>query len=344
MKAINAKRQRPALNKPALSYFVSEKPGIKFITSGCAILDCVLGGGWALGRIANIVGDSSTAKTALATEALTNFTLRYPKGAAAYREIEAAYDLAYAEAMGLPIKKIDFGYPDKPIVTVEAFAKDLNKFIDERLKAKQPGIYVLDSLDALSDEAEMEREVGAASYGMAKAKGLSEFLRKTARRIEQSEVLVLIISQTRENIGVTFGEKNRRSGGKALQFYCSQVLWLAAIEQLKKTINKVERQYGTVIMAHCKKNKVGLAFRRCTFDFKFGFGIEDLGASVEWLKSVGRSKESGLEDDEVKSYLAGIRDMSKEEYDVERSTMAKAVTKVWAEIETEFLPTRRKYG
>src|ERR1700679_1727393 len=103
------KRARPGLSKPTLSYFVGEKPSIKFVPSGCAVLDCVLGGGWALGRIGNVVGDRSTAKTALATEALINFLLKYPKGAAAYREIEAAFDRNYAEAMGLPIEKIDFG-------------------------------------------------------------------------------------------------------------------------------------------------------------------------------------------------------------------------------------------
>jgi recombination protein RecA len=337
-----AKRTRPGLTKPAPSYFVGPKPGIKFVPSGCAVLDCVLGGGWALGRIANVVGDRSTAKTALATEALINFLLKYPKGAAAYREIEAAFDRGYAEAMGLPIKQIDFG--DDNVLTVEAFAKDFDKFLDQRIKAKQPGIYVLDSLDALSDEAEMEREVGQASYGMAKAKNLSEFFRKSARKIEQSEVTLLIVSQVRENIGVTFGEKNRRSGGKALDFYASQVIWLAAIEPLKKTISKVERQYGVVIMAQAKKNKVGLPFRKCTFDFLFGYGIEDLGASVEWLKSAGRSKDAGLEDSEVKAYLAGIPDMSSQEYNTERETMTKAVKQAWAEIETTFLPKRSKYA
>jgi recombination protein RecA len=339
-----AKRTRPGLTKPAPSYFVGPKAGIKFVPSGCAVLDCVLGGGWALGRIANVVGDRSTAKTALATEALINFLKVYPKGVAAYREIEAAYDRGYAEAMGLPIKQIDFGDGDPPIITVEAFAKNFDKFLDQRIKAKQPSIYVLDSLDALSDEAEMEREVGEATYGMAKSKLLSEFFRTTARKIEQSEVTLLIVSQVRENIGVTFGEKMRRSGGKALDFYASQVIWLAAIEPLKKTINKVERQNGVVIMANCKKNKVGLPFRKCTFDFMFGYGVEDLGASVEWLKSVGRSKDAGLEDSEVKAYLAGIPDMSAQEYNAERETMTKAVKQAWAEIETTFLPKRSKYA
>src|SRR5215469_16474993 len=139
-----SRRQRPA-PKAELPYLLRQKPD-RFISSGCAVLDCVLGGGWALGRFANVVGDKSTAKTALATEALINFIRQYPKGAAAYREIEAAFDREYAEYMGLPIKKIDFGDDDKPIVTVEAFARDLDLFLNQRVKDKQPGLYVLDSL------------------------------------------------------------------------------------------------------------------------------------------------------------------------------------------------------
>jgi RecA/RadA recombinase len=54
-----SKRERPKITKT--SYFVSEKPGINFISSGCTLLDCALGGGYAIGRIVNFVGDNSTA-------------------------------------------------------------------------------------------------------------------------------------------------------------------------------------------------------------------------------------------------------------------------------------------
>src|SRR5260370_36692879 len=100
------------------NYFTSSKPH-SFVKSGCTLLDCALGGGWVLGRVVNIVGDKSTAKTALAVEALTNFVRDYPDGKAAYRDAEAAFDQGYSEAMGLPLEKVDFGDPDKPLLTME---------------------------------------------------------------------------------------------------------------------------------------------------------------------------------------------------------------------------------
>lgn len=336
------KRSRPKLAVPDAPYFVGDKPGIKFVPSGCTLLDCALGGGWAIGRVANIVGDRSTAKTALATEAITNFLLEYPKGVAAYRDTEAAFDVSYAQAMGIPIEKIDFG-SDDPLLTVEDFAKDFDKFLEARLKDEEPGIYVLDSLDALSDDAEMESEIGKATYGMAKAKGLSTFFRKTARKIERSNVLLLVVSQVRDNIGVTFGEKYKRSGGKAMDFYCSQVLWLANIKTIAKTINKVERPIAVAIKAKVKKNKVGLPFRDAQFLFKFGYGVEDLGASINWLLEVGRTKDINLNPAEAKEYLASLETMTNDEYRQELTNTSKVVKQVWAEIETTFLPTRRKY-
>ena len=305
--------------KGRVSYFTGEKPTLEFVPSGCTLLDCALGGGWCIGRVANVVGDRSTAKTGLAMEALINFLLKYPSARAAYRETEAAFDKGYAEAMGLPLDLVDFG-ADHALETVEDFARDFDEFLNERLKAQSPGLYILDSLDALSDEAEMDRDLSKGSYGMEKAKMLSAFFRKSASKIEKAKVLLMVISQVRDNIGVTFGDRQRRSGGKALDFYASQILWLSHVETLKKTINKIIRPVGIGIRSKVKKNKVGLSFREAEFPYMFAYGIDDDKASMDWLKSVGRDCPDDLNE------------------------LPATVRKTWAEVETTFLPQKRKYG
>jgi RecA/RadA recombinase len=246
--------------------------------------------------------------------------------------------------MGLPISRIDFGDRENPIITVEDFYADFDAFCDKQKKSKRPGLYVLDSFDALSDDAEMSRDIDKASFGAAKAKKSSEMFRKITRKQEQANVLLLIVSQVRDNIGAMFGEKHKRSGGRALDFYASQVFWLAHLGILKRTRNKVERPYGIKLKAKVKKNKVGLPFRECEFTFEFGFGINDLLASVEWLDEVGKLAEFDLKASELKDYIKGIEAMSSEEYATERKRAAEVVRRVWAEVEETFVPTKRKYA
>lgn len=325
------------------NYFLSEKKNIKFVHSGCTMLDCSIGGGYALGRMVNIVGDKSTSKTGLSTEALINFIMQYPEGYAAYRETEGAYDEAYAEAMGLPVDKVDFGDPESPMDTVEKFSDDFTKFVDKCIKDDVPGIYVVDSFDSLSDESEMKRDLGDGTYGMEKQKKVGIMFRKLNKKIEKSKVLLIIVSQVRENIGVAFGEKYRRSGGKALDFYASQVIWLAHTGILKRTVKKVERPYGIKLKSKCKKNKVGFPFREAEFEFIFGYGVDDIAASVNWLYEVNRLKDLGYNASKKGDLKKVIDDIKDGRSMKEIKKLQRHVKKVWLEIEEGFLPPRGKY-
>ena len=334
--------------QPASSYFadVSQKAGLQFIGSGSAIMDAALGGGWVLGRIANIVGDRSAGKTLLAIEACANFNHRYPKGKIRYAESESAFDEKYAEALGMPIEAVDFGH-DKTMRTVEDWYNDMVEFLDAREKDKCPGLYILDSFDALSDDAEMGRDIDKGSFGAGKAKKSGELFRKLVARIETLDVLLIVVSQIRDKLNVTFGETKTRSGGRALDFYCSHIVWLAEIGKIKKTIQGVERVIGVNVKANVKKNKVGLPFRMCEYPIIFGYGIDDLTANVEWLLEVGRDEllkdELGMSKAGYKVRIANLRDKGGDEVKEARTKLNALVKQEWQKIEQGFLPKSRKY-
>lgn len=300
------------------SYFEPEGP-VEFISSGCTILNCVLGGGFPLGRVVNIVGDKSTGKTLLAMEAATNLLIQYPNAQCRYIETEAAFDTEYAKSLGIPIGKNL--HVVRNVNTIEELFSDLASTIERAKKEKVPYLYIVDSLDALSYTNELERDITEGSYGAEKAKKLSELFRRHIRSVFEANICLLIISQVRENIGVTFGDKYTRSGGKALEFYSSQILWLAHLGQEKKQKKGIERVIGVNIKANCKKNKIGLPFRNCEFTILFGYGIDDISATKKWLKKVNRE------------------DLLREEgkYD------SVEVLDLWNSIEKEFLPQEKKY-
>ena len=323
--------------------FESEAPPdredtVKFVSSGSVLLDLVLGGGWARDRVCNIVGDRSAGKTLLAIEACANF-VRLPgvnPKHLAYREAENAFDTNYARTIGFP----ECIEPFNGVETVEQLEADLLGWVDHCNGGAN--LYVLDSLDALSDDAEMERKIGEATYGATKAKRMSELFRKINKRLAPGHTTFMVISQLRDKLNVRFGETKTRSGGRALDFYCSQIVWLAEVRKLKSTVKGVERVTGVEIEARTKKNKVGLPFRSAIVQIQFGYGIDDEESMLQWLKTNKAAPDSwikatkgALDHARYHGDRAAVKQISAE--------ASRAVIDRWFEIESALEPTLKKY-
>ncbi len=333
-------------SKEGGSYFDSPKPSSSFISSGCKVLDLMLGGGWCKNRIINIVGDKSTGKTLLCIEAAANFSRKYPDGKIIYRDCEAAFDENYAAALGMPIDRVDFGTRDEQLETVE----DLFEELDELIKTSEvPTIYFLDSLDALSDRVEMSNDIDKATYGGSKPKQLSKTFRMLVRKLSKSNVTLVIVSQVRDKIGAMFGKKWSRSGGRALDFYCSQVVYLAHIGLISKTVSGIKRPVGVKVKAKSEKNKVGLPFREAEFEITFGYGIDDTLACLLWLKEAKSLDQiedfkNSTPEVELRKFSKRLMEGDRAEYKAAMKKIRSTVSKRWYEIETSFLPKQSKYG
>lgn len=325
----------PPVEQTGGVYFENDR-GVETFSSGCQLLDLALGGGWAEGRVINIVGDKSTGKTLLAIEATANFALKYPKGIIKYVEVEQAFDPGYAASLGMPVDRIEF---PQDIFTVEDLFKSLDETIE---KAKQPTLLIVDSLDALSDEAEMKREFNEGSYGAQKAKQMSAMFRQLNQKMSKSNVTLIIISQVRDKIGIAFGDKTSRSGGRALDFYASQVAYLAHIGQEKQTHKGIERVTGVRIKANIKKNKIALPFRQVEFSIQFGYGVQSVEASLEWLEDTKNFGE--LSKLNRKDYMKALSDMPDDALKAELQRIQEVTAGVWNSVELALAPTVKKYG
>jgi recombination protein RecA len=154
----------------------------------------------------------------------------------------------------------------------------------------------------------------------------------------------MIISQIRDNIGTSFGETKSRTGGRAMDFYASQILWLAQLKRLDRTIRKQKRVYGIQVKAQCKKNKIGLPFREAEFPILFGYGMDEAEALLTWLESIDVDISIWNEYKDGKSTLSqSIKMLELETRKRVMQQIREVVAKNWEEIETRFLPTVRKY-
>lgn len=266
---------------------------IRFNT-GCKLLDLVVGGakgvyGFPAGKFINIVGDKSAGKTFLSNEIIAwayhNFDKK--KFRWVYDDCESGYSFDTQSMYGFDIM------PENPVhsTTVEEAFCNISDFAD-KLKGDQFGIYVLDSLDALTSNEQDERAeerlkafhndktFDKGTYGMGKQKYLSqEFFPQLCSKIENKNILVIVISQVRENVDMFSFEKFTRSGGKAMDFYAHTVLWLATC----KKILKKERPVGVVVKAKVTKSKTPRPFRECFFSFLYDYGLDGVGTSVDYL-------------------------------------------------------------
>lgn len=334
----------------APTYFASvsakEAAGLQFFSTGCAKFDADLGGGWVLGRVSNLVGDKSSGKTLLAIEAAANFARKFPDGWIRYAEAESAFDQAYAEEMGMPEGRVEYNGDGTPMETVSQWERDLKQCLD---KGKgRPGLYILDSLDAVeADEEELGKEITEAGFGGKKPKMIGALFRKYISQLEEQNVHLMIVSQLRDKIGVTFGETKTRSGGKALDFYATHIVWVAVIKTLKQIRDTIERPIGVQVKAKVKKNKVGLPLREAEYPILYGYGIDDLTANIEWLLEVGRDEllreKLGISKSGYKMKIANMRNRGGPEVAEMRETLRQMVFEVWTQVETTFLPKSRKY-
>jgi recombination protein RecA len=341
-------RYKPAKAKPngraGNDYFPARR--LEFIKTGCTLLDCVLGGGWVLGRPVNIVGDKSVGKTLLAIEAAANFSRQYPQGNIFYRESEAAFDVPYAKTVGLPSNKVDFGPEGIETLwdTIDQIFDDSEKTVGRLSKSKQPGLYVIDSLDALSSIDELGRDRKKGTYGTAKPKAISELFRTNVRDFKHTRTCYMVISQIRDKIGATFGAKYTRAGGKALDFYSNQTLYLSHLGTLHKTVNGIKRATGVRIRAKCTKNKVAASFGECEFVLRYGYGIDDLVANVNWLEEIGQLTEIDVKPSQVGGFLSKSEKLPDELYRALVKDVSSAVIQMWAKVGADFTSKRSKYA
>ena len=249
----------------------------RLIPTGCIMLDLALSDnvyqGYALGSLVNIVGDSSSGKTFLLLSLLA--TLAYDKR---FKDYLLVYDEPEAALM-IDIPKLFGKEADKRIIryssdTVEDFYERIRKLCEKKAKF----VYGLDSLDALSCKAEKKSLEG---YHLEKPKLMSMILRNIVRDLRDQDSLVVIISQTREKIGVRFGERKTRSGGKALRFYSTHEIWLA----IKEHLEEKKKDVGVKVKARVKKNKVLGKLRDIEFDILYDYGIDDIGSVIDFLVS-----------------------------------------------------------
>lgn len=266
----------------------------ELISTGSTLLNLALSdspdGGFSMGKMVNIVGDSNSGKTLLALSICAEMAKhkRFDKHRFIFDDVEAANEFDLSKMFGVSVAS----RIEPPSVDEEGGSKysdtiqDFQVNISRALSNKVPFIWILDSFDAMTSEEEKGRiqdklkgkDVGG-TYGMNKPKIIGETLRMIIRDLKKTASLLIIISQTRDNINPMSFEKKTRSGGRALKFYATHEMWLAVGEKFKSR----DRIIGVESKVKITKNKLTGKVRQVSFPVYYDYGIDDIGSCIDFM-------------------------------------------------------------
>ena len=226
-------------------------------------------GGIPCGRLTEVYGKWSTGKSLLIACALAQ--CQQAGGIAGLDDLEHAYLKEFGKIVGVNNDLLLYAASD----TIEECLDKAEFTLLEILKTTMFGMFAIDSVALVKSQKEDEETIeGKTGFGTEKAKALHSGSRKLVSIIGKSDIALVIANQTRQAVGVMFGDSETTAGGDAIPFWSSVRIRLAIKELIREIPDdKNSEIIGVRGEAFIKKNKIAKPFRKTAFDIIFDKGL-----------------------------------------------------------------------
>jgi recombination protein RecA len=257
------------------------KANVEVISSGILPLDVALGiGGFPKGRIIEIFGPEGSGKTTVALYAIAE--AQKGGGVAAFIDAEHALDPRLAAVLGVNVEALYLSQPDS--------GEQALYVLDTLVRSGAVDIVVVDSVAALTPQAEIDGRIGESQLGL-QARLMSYALRRLTSIVAKTNCCVIFINQLRALISTGYGSgpTETTTGGRALKFYSSVRLEV----RRGKKIDKGDETVGHELFMKVVKNKLAPPFRTGHVSLLYGKGIPKGVAVVDMALDYGVLKRKG---------------------------------------------------
>ena len=268
-------------------------------STGSTLLDLAISGlkcrygGLPGGKLIEISGPPGSAKTTIGAEIIGS--VQRLGGEVQIKDPEARLDGDYCRKMGVRFDPKFYSQPDTVTDVIEDLIGPLEttsgKTRRNHDKAWRPNpsfvnTILVDSIASLSTRMEIEQ---GDKMGQRRAKELSEGGRLIARHIKHFNILMICTNQLRDNVdGGQFAPRKITPGGNAIPYYASVRIQLTITGKISKGTEANKEFIGKNIQAFVSKNSCDVEWRSAPIRLMFNYGIDDIGANLEWLKSHGQ--------------------------------------------------------
>jgi recombination protein RecA len=257
------------------------KANVEVISSGILPLDVALGiGGFPKGRIIEIFGPEGSGKTTVALYAIAE--AQKAGGVAAFIDAEHALDPRLSATLGVNIESLYLSQPDS--------GEQALYVLDALVRSGAIDIVVVDSVAALTPQAEIDGRIGESQLGL-QARLMSYALRRLTSIISKTNCCVIFINQLRALISTGYGAgpTETTTGGRALKFYSSVRLEV----RRGKKIEKGDDTIGHELYMKVVKNKQAPPFRTAHTSLIYGKGVPKGVAVVDMAVDYDVIKRKG---------------------------------------------------
>ena len=249
------------------------------IPSGIDVLDHhVLGiGGWPLGRIVELYADEGAGKSSVLFQAIAG--VQRVGGLSVLVETEHALDAARAEVFGCDLGSVILSQPD----TLEEALQMLEAALESLPRTKKgdpPNFVGWDSFAATPTKKEIEEGMDFKAAMGDRAKMMSTAMRVLTRLVMEKRALLMIVNQTRADVGKWGGGKTT-PGGAALKFHASVRLELFSGKSVKVGTDHVGKQ---VTMMAAKTKIGGKPWAKAKVRLYYDTGWSNVWSTVDYAK------------------------------------------------------------